>query len=105
MTLTGDLDSGLRPNDGEGMELAVVAGVGGIWRFPLTQPSPAGRGLVLGGLNGGTICNRPTRPTVIPAQAGIQNPGNGRHTTSTFAAGGGWIPAFAGMTVRAGMTD
>ena len=33
-------------------------------------------------------------PTVIPAQAGIQNPGSPRR----IARAGVWIPAFAGMT-------
>ena len=71
---------------------------------------------------------RPRSPTVIPAQAGIQNPGKPRRSgrpgvwipapaqappparsscdqlrTNGRAAGwGGWIPAFAGMTVGGG---
>ena len=44
--LTGVLDSGLRRNDGGAAGLAVYGGVGGGGRFSLTQPSPAGRGLV-----------------------------------------------------------
>ena len=35
----------------------------------------------------------PAAPTVIPAQAGIQNPGG-----SGLSVGWRWIPAFAGMT-------
>ena len=43
----------------------------------------------------------PSAPTVIPAQAGIQNPGLPRRGEMA----GGWIPAFAGMTIEgAGMT-
>ena len=40
-------------------------------------------------------------PTVIPAQAGIQNPGSPRRGDSA----GVWIPAFAGMTVGGGNDD
>ena len=42
--------------------------------------------------------NRPAYPTVIPAQAGIQNPGCGAQPTAAYICGA-WIPAFAGMTV------
>ena len=42
----------------------------------------------------------PPIPTVILAQAGIQNPGIRRAPVKP----GAWIPAFAGMTVGAGIT-
>ena len=45
--------------------------LGGAERLSLTQPSPAGRGLLAAYAHART----PDAPTVIPAQAGIQPPG------------------------------
>ena len=69
---------------------------------PPVKPSPSGRGWG----EGESYCAAPPPAatataapnTVIPAQAGIQNPG-----APGVATGQGWIPAFAGMTAG-GMT-
>ena len=70
-------------------------------RRPAGKPSPSGRGWGEGETpataNLDVISNRATRLTVIPAQAGIQNPGVSRRSDRP----GVWIPAFAGMTVGA----
>ena len=54
-----------------------------MWGAGGGKPSPSRRGLGEGETPyaiqpGGQIINRRTRPTVIPAQAGIQNPGVSR---------------------------
>ena len=68
---------------------------------------PAFAGMTVGGGNDGMAAgmmrcrvSHLTALTVIPAQAGIQNPGGGH-----FADGQGWIPVFAGMTVGGGIDD
>ena len=53
-------------------------------------------GAAYGGCSAGKL-DADILPTVIPVQAGIQNPGSGR----AMRWAGVWIPAFAGMTVEA----
>ena len=73
----------------------------GLGWIPAFAGMTVGGGIDSGGGNDGreaemTECRAShlTALTVIPAQAGIQNPGGCR-----LSDGQGWIPAFAGVTV------